>query len=103
MSSWAMHPLPLLSRKSLPNTSRFRFIQRRGRSHVGSVASCIDIIRQGRGSLVTTIEIYKIIALNCLVNAFVLSVRETPVIFEKNINISHMSSSLMALNSATHK
>ncbi len=45
-----------------------------GRSHVGSVRSCVDIIRQGRGSLVTTIEIYKIIALNCLVNAFVLSV-----------------------------
>ena len=43
-------------------------------SHIGSVASCIDIIRQGRGSLVTTIEIFKIIALNCLVNAFVLSV-----------------------------
>lgn len=43
-------------------------------SHVGSVVSCVDIIRQGRGSLVTTIEIYKIIALNCLVNAFVLSV-----------------------------
>ena len=44
-------------------------------SHVGSASSCIDIIRQGRGSLVTTIEIYKIIALNCLVNAFILSVR----------------------------
>jgi hypothetical protein len=81
MSSWAMHPLPLLSRDYPPNARHFLFVERRGRSHVGSVASCIDIIRQGRGSLVTTIEIYKIIALNCLVNAFVLSVRETPVMF----------------------
>jgi len=50
-------------------------------SHVGSAASCVDIIRQGRGSLVTTIEIYKIIALNCLVNAFILSVRSRPLAF----------------------
>ncbi len=57
-------------------TTHFLFHSCRPRSHVGSVVSCVDIIRQGRGSLVTTIEIYKIIALNCLVNAFVLSVRE---------------------------
>ncbi len=69
------------------NKSLFVLILRLGRSHVGSVSSCIDIIRQGRGSLVTTIEIYKIIALNCLVNAFVLSVRQTPVYMWKNVTL----------------
>ena len=64
-----------------PSTTKafLHSVMRPNRSHVGSVVSCVDIIRQGRGSLVTTIEIYKIIALNCLVNAFVLSVREIHV------------------------
>ena len=77
MSNWEMHQSRLLSREPLNNMSLvLRSFMRPNRSHVGSVVSCVDIIRQGRGSLVTTIEIYKIIALNCLVNAFVLSVRE---------------------------
>lgn len=40
----------------------------------GSLDSVLDIIRQGRSALVTTVQMYKILALNSLVNAFSLSV-----------------------------
>nr|AGE95501.1 cation transporting atpase [Encephalitozoon cuniculi] len=40
----------------------------------GSLDSVLDIIRQGRSALVTTIQMYKILALNSLVSAFSLSV-----------------------------
>ncbi|KAF9763255.1 Manganese-transporting ATPase 13A1 [Nosema granulosis] len=40
----------------------------------GSLESILDIIRQGRSALVTTIQMYKILGLNALVNAFSLSV-----------------------------
>jgi len=38
-----------------------------------SVDCVLTVIRQGRTSLVTTIQVYKILALNCLVSAFMLS------------------------------
>lgn len=40
----------------------------------GSLDSVLDVVRQGRSALVTTIQMYKILALNSLVSAFSLSV-----------------------------
>jgi manganese-transporting P-type ATPase len=38
-----------------------------------SLDCVLTVVRQGRTSLVTTIQVYKILALNCLVSAFMLS------------------------------
>ncbi|ODV60842.1 ion-transporting P-type ATPase SPF1 [Ascoidea rubescens DSM 1968] len=43
-------------------------------SKLGSVSAVTNIIRQGRVALVSTIQMYKILALNCLVSAYSLSV-----------------------------
>ena len=39
-----------------------------------SIRSCIDIIRQGRSALLTTLQMYQILALNCLISSYSLSV-----------------------------
>ncbi|KAL6948399.1 putative cation-transporting ATPase 1 [Hanseniaspora uvarum] len=43
-------------------------------SKLGKVAAVTNIIRQGRCALVNTVQMYKILALNCLISAYSLSI-----------------------------
>lgn len=40
-----------------------------------SIAPCTDIVRQGRATLVTTVQMFKILGLLCLQTAYSLSVQ----------------------------
>lgn len=43
-------------------------------SKMPSIKSCVDIVRQGRCTLVTSMQMYQILALNCLISSYSLSV-----------------------------
>jgi len=43
-------------------------------SKMPSIRSCVDIVRQGRCTLVTSVQQYQILALNCLISSYSLSV-----------------------------
>jgi len=43
-------------------------------SKMPSIRSCVDIVRQGRCTLVSSIQMYQILALNCLISSHSLSV-----------------------------
>ncbi|KAJ3027019.1 UNVERIFIED_CONTAM: hypothetical protein HDU68_004637 [Siphonaria sp. JEL0065] len=43
-------------------------------SKLGTVMSVVNIIRQGRATLVAMVQMYKILALNCLISAYSMSV-----------------------------
>ena len=43
-------------------------------SKMPSIRSCVDIVRQGRCTLVSSIQMYQILALNCLISSYSLSV-----------------------------
>nr|CCA15951.1 Ptype ATPase (PATPase) Superfamily putative [Albugo laibachii Nc14] len=43
-------------------------------SRAPSIKGCVDIIRQGRCALVTTTQMYQILAINCLISSYSLSV-----------------------------
>merc|ERR1712238_438363 len=43
-------------------------------SKAPSIKSCVDIVRQGRCTLVTSMQMYQILALNCLISSYSLSV-----------------------------
>lgn len=42
-------------------------------SKMPSIRSCVDIIRQGRCTLVTSMQMYQILALNCMISSYSLS------------------------------
>lgn len=43
-------------------------------SKLGSVMSVVNVVRQGRATLVAMVQMYKILALNCLISAYSMSV-----------------------------
>ncbi|KAJ3156879.1 hypothetical protein HDU86_003414 [Geranomyces michiganensis] len=43
-------------------------------SKISSVMSVVNIVRQGRSTLIAMVQMYKILALNCLISAFSMSV-----------------------------
>jgi manganese-transporting P-type ATPase len=62
-----------------------------------SIMPCTDIIKQGRSTLVTTVQMFKILGLLCLSTAYSLSVMYLEGVKLGNLQVGHGTHGLMVV------